>query len=100
MVSNHMPCKVCDEITYPFLNFSHYTDEVNAWPNSYIPQYYVDIITNAVSISIGKACDVNNLDLLFIQAKNTRDIWYSIDSKPPNIRISDFKIFSGISKYI
>ena len=27
-ISNYMPGKVWDEITYPFLNFNGYTDEV------------------------------------------------------------------------
>ena len=42
-----MPIKVCNEIIYPFLNFSGCTVEVYEWINKFIPQYIMDVITYA-----------------------------------------------------
>ena len=44
-VSNHMPGKVWDEITYPFPNFNGATVEVWEWISSFIPHYVMDAIT-------------------------------------------------------
>ena len=41
-ISNHMPSKVCDRITYPFPNFNSCTIEVLEWMNNFIPHISVD----------------------------------------------------------
>ena len=38
-ISNHMPSKVQDEITYPFPNFNGCTIEVLEWISNFIQQY-------------------------------------------------------------
>ena len=38
-ISNYMPCKVWDEITYPFRNFNGCTVEVSEWMNNFIPHF-------------------------------------------------------------
>ena len=58
-ISNHMPGKVWDEITYPFLNFNGLwgeitypfinfngaTVEVKEWISNFIPHIVMDVIT-------------------------------------------------------
>ena len=44
-ISNHMPCKVWDEITYPFPNFNGAAVEVWEWINNFIPRSIMDVIT-------------------------------------------------------
>ena len=44
-ISNYMPGRVWDEITYPFLNFNSYTVEVWKWISNYIPHFIMDAIT-------------------------------------------------------
>ena len=44
--SNHMPSKVWDEITYPFLNFNGCTIEVWEWISNFILHIIIDVITN------------------------------------------------------
>ena len=39
-ISNHMPSKICDEITYPVPNFNGCTVEVWEWISKFIPQVY------------------------------------------------------------
>ena len=39
-----MPCKVWDEITYPFVNLNGYTIEVWEWISNFIPQFKLDVI--------------------------------------------------------
>ena len=36
---------MCDEITYPFLNFSGATVEVKEWINNFIPHFTRNVIT-------------------------------------------------------
>ena len=43
-ISNHMPSKVWDEITYPFLNFNGCTVEVWEWIS--IPHFMMDVMTD------------------------------------------------------
>ena len=43
--SNHMPHKVWDEITYPFLNFNSCTVEVLEGISNFIPHFIMDVIT-------------------------------------------------------
>ena len=45
MISNHMPCKVCDEITYPFPVFNGATDGVWESIRNFIPHLIMDLIT-------------------------------------------------------
>ena len=40
---NHMPCKVWDEITYPFSNFNGCTVEVWEWMSNSIPHFLMDV---------------------------------------------------------
>ena len=40
-----MPNKVCDDITYPFLNFNVFAVEVYKWISNSIPDFMIDIIT-------------------------------------------------------
>ena len=44
-ISNHMPCKVQDEITYPFPNFSGCIVEVWEWRSNFILHFITDVIT-------------------------------------------------------
>ena len=44
-ISNYMPRKVWDEITYPFLNFNSCTVEVKEWISNFIPHITMDVIT-------------------------------------------------------
>ena len=44
-ISNHKPCKVWDETTYPFLNFNGATVEVWEWISNFIPHIIMDVIT-------------------------------------------------------
>ena len=44
-ISNHMPNKVWDEITYPFLNFNGCTVEVYEWISNFIPHIEMDVNT-------------------------------------------------------
>ena len=44
-VCNHMPSKVWDVITYPFLNFNGGTIKVKEWINTFIPHFIMDVIT-------------------------------------------------------
>ena len=39
-ISNHMPSKVWDEITYPFSNFDGCIVEVWEWISNFIPHFY------------------------------------------------------------
>ena len=45
MISNYMPSKVSDEITYTFLNFKGATVEVKEWISNYISHFIMDVIT-------------------------------------------------------
>ena len=38
-ISNHMPCEVWDEITYPFPNINSFTVEVWKWMNNFIAHF-------------------------------------------------------------
>ena len=42
-ISNHMPSKVWDEITYPFPNFNIATTEVWVWINDFISHFIMDV---------------------------------------------------------
>ena len=44
-ISNHMPDKVCDEITHLFPNFNGCTVEVWEWISNFITYYRKDVIT-------------------------------------------------------
>ena len=44
-ISNHMSSKVCDGITYSFLNFNGATVEVKEWISNFIPHIIMDVIT-------------------------------------------------------
>ena len=44
-ISNHMPSKVWNEITYPFPNFNSCTIEVWEWISNFIPHIIMDVIT-------------------------------------------------------
>ena len=44
-ISNHMPSKVWDEISYPFPNFNSCTVEVWEWISNFIPHFTMDVIT-------------------------------------------------------
>ena len=44
-ISNHMPCKICDEITYPFSNFNISRVEVFEWISTFIPHIVLGAIT-------------------------------------------------------
>ena len=44
-ISNHMPSKMWDEITYPFPNFNSCTVEVWEWISNFIPRLIMDAIT-------------------------------------------------------
>ena len=41
-----MPCKVWDELTYPFPNFNNWAGAVWEWISKLIPYYIIDVITN------------------------------------------------------
>ena len=43
-ISNHMPGKACDKITYPILNFNSCTNEVWEWIPNFIPHIIMDVI--------------------------------------------------------
>ena len=43
-ISNHMPNKSLDEITYPFPNFNDSTVEVWEWISDFIPRFIMAII--------------------------------------------------------
>ena len=43
-ISSHIPSKVWDEITYPFLNFNGCTVEVWEWINNFTPHLIMDVI--------------------------------------------------------
>ena len=49
-ISNHTPCKVWDEITYPFPNFNGATIEVWEWISNYIPHFKMDVITHSSTL--------------------------------------------------
>ena len=44
-ISNHMPNKLWDKITYPFPNFHGATIEVWEWRSNFIPHFIMDVIT-------------------------------------------------------
>ena len=44
-ISNHMPDKVWDEITYPFSNFNCAAVEVWEWISNFTPHFTMDLIT-------------------------------------------------------
>ena len=44
-ITNHMPGKVWDELTYPFPNFNGATVEVWEWIGNFIPHFMIDVIT-------------------------------------------------------
>ena len=44
-ISNYMPRKVLNEITYPFLNFNGCTVEVYKWISNFIPHIMFGVIT-------------------------------------------------------
>ena len=44
-ISNHIPSKLWDEITYPFPNFKSGTVEVWEWISNFIPYNIMDVIT-------------------------------------------------------
>ena len=43
-ICNHMPSKVCDEITYPFPNVNCATVEVRGWISNFISYLSLEII--------------------------------------------------------
>ena len=43
-ITNHLPGKVWDEITYPFLNFNGATVEVWEWISNIIPHFIMDVL--------------------------------------------------------
>ena len=45
-LSNHMPCKVWDEIIYPFPNYNCETVDVWEWISNFISYIIVGVITN------------------------------------------------------
>ena len=45
-ISNHMPSKVWDKITYLFPNSNGYTVEGLEWISNFIPHFVIDVITN------------------------------------------------------
>ena len=45
MISNHMSCKVWDEITYQFSNFNGCAVEILEWISNFTPYFIIDIIT-------------------------------------------------------
>ena len=49
-ISNNMPCKVWDEITYPFPNYNGSTVEVWEWISNFIPHFILDVITYRILI--------------------------------------------------
>ena len=44
-ISNRMPSKMWNEITYPFPNFNSMTVEVWEWVSNFNPQFMIDVIT-------------------------------------------------------
>ena len=46
MDKNHLPGKVWDEITYPFLSFDGATVEVLEWISNFTPHFMMDVINN------------------------------------------------------
>ena len=44
-ISDHMPSKVWDEITYPFPNFNGTTVEVWVWISNFILHFMMGVIT-------------------------------------------------------
>ena len=51
-ISNHMPNKVWDEITYPFPNFNGCSVEVWEWIINFIPHLIMGVITYPCSIKL------------------------------------------------
>ena len=51
-ISNHMPSKVWDEITYPFSNFNVATVEVWELITNYAPQFIMDVLTYPTGIKL------------------------------------------------
>ena len=45
LIIHYMPCKVLDEITYPFPNFNGCTVEVWELISNFIPHFIMDVIT-------------------------------------------------------
>ena len=45
-ISNYMPSKMWNEITYPFPNFNHCIIEVWEWISYFIPYFIMDVITS------------------------------------------------------
>ena len=43
-ISNHMPSRVVDQVTYPFPNFNGVTVEVWEWISNFIPHLMMDVI--------------------------------------------------------
>ena len=43
-ISNHMPSKVWDQITYPFPNFNSWAVEVWEWISNVIPHFIMNVI--------------------------------------------------------
>ena len=41
-ISNHIPSKMWDEITYPFTNFNRCTIQVREWVHNFIPCFIMD----------------------------------------------------------
>ena len=46
-ISNYIPSKMWDEITYPFKNFNACAIEVWEWIGNFIPHFIMDVITFA-----------------------------------------------------
>ena len=84
-ISNHVPCTVWDEITYPFTNFNSATIEVWEWINNFIShfitrgQFWPSVIVIAcvcgsvcpcVCVYQSRACPHDNSSP--IQARNTK----------------------------
>ena len=44
-ISNHMPCKVWGEITYPFQNFNGFAIEVLEWKSNFFTDFTGSVIT-------------------------------------------------------
>ena len=44
-ISNHMPSKVCGEITYPFPNFNGATVKIWEGISNFLPYFIINVIT-------------------------------------------------------
>ena len=80
-ISNHMLCKMWDEITYPFQNFNSCTIEVWEWISNFIPHFIVHVITLSGALLI-TALHLNNESAVCVlilwnhKKQNTQDLYY------------------------